>query len=276
MKEIPVGLKSNLHAHTTFDDGTLSAERMVEAAFQKGFESFGLSGHSVLSFENDWSMTPEGEKAFKAEMARLKAVYKDRMTVFSGIEQDGSSPQPAEGADYVIGSAHFILKDGEALAVDDTMEIQRGAVERLYGGDYYAYIRDYYTGVVQMAGKVRPDIVGHFDLVTKFNEGGALFDEEDRRYKNAALEAMTAVLETNRLFEINTGAMYRVGRTRPYLSAFLLKALCERGGEIILSSDSHDDVSIGWRFAEAAELAKSCGFKAAKKLTADGFVDVAL
>jgi histidinol-phosphatase (PHP family) len=70
--------------------------------------------------------------------------------------------------------------------------------------------------------------------------------------------------------------MYRVGRTVPYPSPFLIKALFERGGEVILSSDSHDCPSICYQFDEMAELLKSCGFRYAKTLTRSGLKDVAL
>jgi histidinol-phosphatase (PHP family) len=87
---------------------------------------------------------------------------------------------------------------------------------------------------------------------------------------------MAAVLEKCRLFEINTGAQYRVGRSVPYPSPFFLKALKERGGEIILSSDSHDRASICFKFEEAAQLAKACGFTVAKTLTKDGLIEYKL
>jgi histidinol-phosphatase (PHP family) len=218
MTALPQNLRRDLHAHTSFCDGTRPPEEMLKAAYEKGFADY----------------------------------------------------------DYVIGSNHLILKDGEYLSVDDTEALQRDDVKKHYGGDYYAYVRDYYANMAGLCEKTKPDIIGHFDLVTKFNEGGCLFNEDDRRYRHAALDAMTAILKHVSLFEINTGAMYRLGRSVPYPSPFLLGELYRRGGEVIITGDSHDAVSIGFRFAEAAELAKSIGFKAVKKLTPEGFIDVAL
>ena len=267
---------SNFHAHTTFCDGINTAEEMVEAAISKGFEAFGLSGHAYMGFETDWCMSPEMTAEYIAEMDRLKKLYSGRLALFTGIEQDYYSTEPTDGYDYVIGSVHYIKKDGEYLLVDDSEEQTVQYVKRFYGGDYYAYTTDYFNTIADAARKMRPDVIGHFDLITKFNEGGKLFDETDPRYLKPALEALEAITETHKLFEINTGAMYRVGRTAPYPSATLLKVLKEHGGEIILSSDSHDCASIGFKFNEAAELAKSCGFISAKTLTAKGFVDYKL
>ena len=267
---------SNFHAHTTFCDGSESAEAMVKAAIEKGFEAFGLSGHAYMGFETDWCMTPGGTVDFIAEMDRLKKQYCDKIVLFTGIEQDFFSTESTEGYDYVIGSVHYIKKNGEYLPVDDDEAVTIRDVTRHYGGDFYAYTRDYFSIIADIVPRTHPDFIGHFDLVTKFNEGGKLFDESDPRYINPALEALVAITETHKLFEINTGAMYRVGRTAPYPSAVLLKALKEHGGEIILSSDSHDGKSIGFKFDEAIALAKSCGFKTAKTLTAEGFVDYKL
>lgn len=268
-------LRSNYHAHSTFCDGMDTPEAMVKAAVENGFSLFGLSGHAYMGFDTEWCMTPEGEHAFLSEMDRLKTTYGDRITLLTGVERDYDAPEPKGPYDYVIGSVHYIKKDGQYLSVDHSAQAQTEAVRRYYGGDFYAYTRDYFNTVADIA-KTRPDIIGHFDLVAKFNEGGALFDEEDPRYLSPALEALRAVTETHKLFEINTGAMYRNGRSVPYPSPTLLKALKEYGGDIILSSDSHDTDSIGYKFQEASELAKSCGFRYAKILLPSGLAEYKL
>jgi histidinol-phosphatase (PHP family) len=101
-----------------------------------------------------------------------------------------------------------------------------------------------------------------------------LFDEFHPRYVSAALSAMDELLKKNRLFEINTGAMFRMGNTQPYPSEFLLKELFGRGGEILITCDSHSTESVFFKFNEMMELAKFCGFKHIKRLTKSGFIDV--
>ena len=264
---------SNFHAHTTFCDGTETPEAMVKAAVELGLEAFGLSGHAYMGFDTDWCMTRAGTAEYFAEMTRLKKLFDGKIALYTGIEQDYYSTEPTDRYDYVIGSVHYIKKDGQHLLVDECPEDTVRDVMQHFGGDYYAYTTAYFNTIADIVPKTHPDFIGHFDLVTKFNEGGKLFDETDPRYINPALEALVAITETHKLFEINTGAMYRVGRSSPYPSAVLLKAIKERGGEIILSSDSHDGKSIGFKFAEAAVLAKNCGFKYAKTLTDTGFID---
>lgn len=39
-------MRQNLHTHTTFCDGTNTAEEMIQAARELGMDSLGFSGHS--------------------------------------------------------------------------------------------------------------------------------------------------------------------------------------------------------------------------------------
>ncbi|NLA87627.1 MAG: hypothetical protein GX847_10205, partial [Clostridiales bacterium] len=117
---------------------------MVKAAVSKGCTAFGISGHSPMGFPTRWTMTREGEQAFIHQMDRLKKAYKDQITLFTGLERDYYSPEPAYTYDYVIGSVHYIKKDSALLSVDDTEKAQVEAGRDYYGGDFYAYTRAYY------------------------------------------------------------------------------------------------------------------------------------
>ena len=90
------------------------------------------------------------------------------------------------------------------------------------------------------------------------------------------LEAMEELLRTGVPFEINTGAMYRGLRTEPYPSYGLLKELQKRGGEIVLSSDSHDCNSIGFAFGEVAQACREFGFRYTKIWTPEGMKEIPL
>ena len=93
------------------------------------------------------------------------------------------------------------------------------------------------------------DIIGHFDLITKFYEGGALFDETEPRYIAASRAAADVLLKTGKPFEINTGAISRGYRTAPYPSLALRDYIRHKGGSFLLSSDSHAKESLCFQFA---------------------------
>ena len=109
--------------------------------------------------------------------------------------------------------------------------------------------------------KTNADIIGHFDLITKFNEGNRFFDEDNPRYISACNDALDSLLETGKPFEINTGAVSRGWRKSPYPSAKILEYIASHNGSVILSSDSHSKDTLMYKFAECEELAQNLGLR---------------
>lgn len=267
---------ANLHTHTTFCDGCATAEEMVKKGIQLGFSALGFSGHSFTAFEQSYCMSSSGAEEYRREIRRLQQQYQGQLDIFLGLEQDYFSDPVVDDYDFIIGSVHYVLAGGQYIAVDASAAVTEQAVREHFGGDYYAYAAAYYQLMARVAEQTRADFIGHFDLVSKFNEAGRYFDETSPRYRRAALEALEQAAAAGKPFEINTGAIYRDFRTLPYPSAFLLRALAQMGGEVLLSSDSHVVDSLGYMFAEAAELAQACGFRYVKLLTKEGLVDFRL
>lgn len=261
----------SLHNHTTFCDGRDTMEDMVRWAAEHGVGALGFSGHSWVPGGEDYCMSRCGAAEYRAELLRLRAAYGERIRLYLGIEQDLFSPDPAVGYDFVIGASHYVERGGRLLSVDGSEAELRANVRDFFGGDFYAFAGGYYAAEAALAG--RPfDIVAHFDLVTKFNEGGKLFSEDDPRYLGPALEAMEALAAGDRIFEMNSGAVSRGYRTAPYIAAPLLRALRGMGGRVTLSADAHRKEDILFRFGEMAELLRSCGFSEVWQFGGGGFV----
>ena len=268
----------NLHTHTTYCDGTLPPEEMVLAAIKKGCASLGFSEHSYVPFDEHYSMTPEMTASYVRDINALKPKYKNDIEVYLGLEIDyytAWKPEPGT-LDYVIGTAHYLKTESGYVTIDGGATNLQQIVDEHFGGDYYAMAEEYYATILDIAAKTNADIIGHFDIITKYNRNSSLFDERHPRYENAALHAMDEILKECRIFEVNTGAMYRLGKSEPYPSAFLLTELRKRGGEVLLSSDSHNAESICHAFKQTSELLKSCGFSHQKRLTKSGFIDIPL
>ncbi len=271
-----MNIKSNLHTHTPYCDGKSTIEEIILGAIDKGFESIGFSGHSYTDFEPEPSMNECETERYIKDIYNMKEKYKGQIEIYLGIEQDVYSPKPQFKPDYIIGSVHY-LKMGEDMAsVDGSEERAKDAVDRYFSGDWLAFAEKYYETARMAAEITNADIIGHFDLVTKFNEGNKYFDENHIRYRTAAIDALRYEIEHCNLFEVNTGAIYRKKRGTPYPAEFLLREINRLGGEIIFSSDSHDANSLGYRFPEAVEIAKKCGFVYAKVLKNGIFEDVKL
>jgi histidinol-phosphatase (PHP family) len=272
----------NLHTHTTYADGKLTPEEMILTAIETGCDSLGFSEHSYVPFDIYYSMTPEETRKYIDELRELREKYKNKLEIFIGLELDYYSPwRPKEGLDYILSTTQYIkVKDKQGnekyVSVDSGAKRQREISEMYFDGDFYSLAEAYYGTIVDLTEKTNADIIGHFDLVAKYNNDSIAFDEEHPRYLKAALDTMDSIMKNCKLFELNTGAMHRVNRTEPYPSKRLLKELHKRGGEIIMTSDSHDGESLCHKFEEMAELLKSIGFKHQKRLTKNGFVDVEL
>ena len=251
----------DFHVHTTFCDGKNTAEEMVLAAIDRGLTRLGFSGHAHMPFDDGCAMSPEATDAYRREVSRLREEYRDRIEIFCGIEQDFFSDVTAEGYDYVIGSVHSLRIGGEYLSVDESGETFRRAVSEHFDGDALSFAEEYFRLAAQVVERTGADLIGHFDLVTKFNEGGCFFDENHPRYIAASNAALDALLRTGRPFEINTGAVSRGYRRSPYPGLRILRRIAERGGRVILSSDSHRSDTLCFQFAEAQALAESVGLK---------------
>ena len=233
---------SNFHTHTTYCDGKNTPRELVEQALELGCRQIGFSGHSYTETGDaePYCMTPAGTRAYKAEIRALQSEYRDRIEILLGLERDAFSVDHDDDYDFVIGSVHYVYKDGVYLPVDESRESQIEAVNRHYGGDFYGFVEDYYRLVGDIDRLTNCDVVGHFDLITKFNEPGDLFDVGDRRYREAAERALNKLMHKGLIFEINYGAIARGYRTTPYPDPWLQDLLRQNGEKLLFSSDCHD------------------------------------
>ena len=246
---------TDYHVHTTFSDGKNTPEEMVLAAMGRGMTAIGFTDHSYTAFDESYCI-PRGKTAeYRAAIRALQDQYAGKLRVLCGLEQDLYAAEPAAGFDYVIGSVHYMRFGEDYVPVDEGADLLRAAAERYCGGDLYRVAETYFATVARVAEQTGCDLIGHFDLIAKFNEDGSLFDESDPRYKNAAMEALDRLLAAKKPFEINTGAMSRGYRTTPYPARPWMEYIRARGGRLVLSGDSHSADTLCWEFDRFASLA---------------------
>ena len=267
MKIVPY----DFHTHSVFCDGNNTLEEMTLAAIAKGLSAIGFSGHSYTHFDLECGIPKEREAEYFEEGRRLKEKYKDKITVLCGIERDFYADNEYPRADYVIGSVHYLkMGEDEYFPIDLDKETQLRGVKKYFGGDYYAFCKEYFSTVAKVCEVHRCDIVGHFDLVKLYNEKGELFDESHPDYISAGKEAIKRLVKSDVLFEINSGGVCKGKRTEPYPSKVFLKEIAKLGGKVIVNGDSHSKDTLAFGFEEAVKLAKECGFKSIYTLTEQG------
>jgi histidinol-phosphatase (PHP family) len=246
----------DLHVHTNYCDGKDSPEEVVLSAIEKGLSTIGLLAHSYTPFDEPACIALDKIDEFVNEVNRLKVKYADKIKVLCGVEQDYYSTTPTDCFDYVIGSVHYLYKDGEYLSVDETEELTVKAVKEHFNGDWYAFTSAYFIAVKNVVKRTGADIIGHFDLVRKFNEGNKYFDIDDERYLATAFEAIDALVKENKPFEINTGRLKSGKAQEPYPSQKLVEYILDKGGKFVLSSDAHDKDGLAYSFIKYQDLVK--------------------
>ncbi|MBQ0135277.1 MAG: histidinol-phosphatase [Oscillospiraceae bacterium] len=255
---------SDYHVHSKFCDGHDEIEDIVDVAIEKNMPKIGFSSHSYLPSEMGWPMTKEGTEEYKKVVTELKGKYKNQIEILLGVEQDYWSPtDDLSDYDYVIGSVHSILEqDTKNSAVDGLTKSFEYAAENYFDGDKMAAAERYFELVSDLYDRTHCDVIGHFDLITKYNEkcmkeeGKPFVDSDDPRFVEAERKALEKLVATPVIFEINTGGMARGYRTSPYPSERVLKFLSEHNTPVILGSDSHEKENLCYGFDEVMELVK--------------------
>ncbi len=272
---------TNLHTHTTFCDGKNSAEEVVLTAIKEGAEAIGFSGHCYTEFDLRYCM--KDEEGYKAEITALKQKYKGVIDIYLGLEEDCNAIKDTSEYDFIIGSCHYCKIGQNYYAVDNVMAIDETL--KAVNFDFLQLAEIYYSNFTSYILNKKPDVVGHFDVISKFDEientpykdnvkyidiiSGACKSSE---YRQIAKKYLLKALESGCIFEVNTGTMARGYRTHPFPSKELLEIIYNNNGKIMLSADSHSANTLNYAFSETIKELKEIGFKSVYTLKKGEFI----
>ena len=262
-------MRQNLHTHSTYCDGRDTLEQMVLKAMEKRFDILGFSGHAPV--KDPYAMSIEDIRKYINEVLTLKEKYRDQIQIYLGIEEDTTSRMWVKTPfEFVIGSVHTMEKNGIVLPVDYNRGVLEMIFESWYGSSWADMAKDYYHSVAAMADWDEVDIIGHVDLLTKYNEDESFGSFTDPLYVKYATQAIDA-FAGRKIMEVNTGAIARGNRKTPYPYANLLSYMHEKGIQIVLNSDCHDCNYLDCYFPQALEMIRKAGYRSMMKLTPHGF-----
>ena len=262
-------MKTNYHTHSTWCDGRDTPEDVVRAAVVKGFDAIGFSSHALLPDSDPWTLQPDTAAAYVADIRNVAEKYKDRILVLCGFEADFISGQVRSDRsvyapfhpDYLIGSIHEVVAaDGISVPVDHKPELLAEGIARSFGGDAQAFIRAYFAAEREMAATCDFDIIGHPDILRKFNGVLHYFDESADWYNEELRLTADAFAASGKIVEVNTGGIARGWIDDAYPSPAFRALLRERGVRFILSSDAHSAAALDCafdRFAAAEAFVES-------------------
>ena len=247
----------NYHTHTTFCDGKNTPQEIVEGAIQKRFDAIGFSGHIHVPG------TAYGIKDIKGyidEVNRLKKVYDGKIQIYLGLEEDSFKLCDRGDFDYIIGSCHFMDCDGVLYPIDSNPGCFKKCLE-VFNYDIIKLATTYYDKFCGYIKQRKPDIIGHFDLITKFDQMDESLFLNNSDYLSLSEKYLLDVMSDDIIFEVNTGAISRGFRTTPYPNENLLYTIKKQGGKVMLSSDSHAVETLDFAFDETKKYLKDIGFE---------------
>ena len=229
---------------------------VVQRAIELGFTHYGLSEHcpryrkeDLLVGEED--LTPEDlARTFEAyaEHARsLREQVAGKLDLLVGFETERLPPdgwQDRMGElrrrfkpDYIVGSVH----DVDGLVIDYSPQATQEVADAM-GGSEALQLR-YFDAVADLVKTLAPEVVGHIDLIRKFDGPDPRFSPTVHRRIAVAVEAVRSV---SGVLEVNC-ATHRRGLGPVYPLVSILERARSMGIGVTLGDDGHGahDVGVG-------------------------------
>jgi histidinol-phosphatase (PHP family) len=204
-----------------------------------------------------------------SELKELKEKYLSQIQIYTALEVDyipgisGVNVFKDTALDYTIGSVHYVTDEAgiNFLTIDHTSaDFERG-IKELFAGDVKRAVRAYYANVNKMLTEDAPDIVGHIDLIKKFNKNNRFFDETSSWYLDEVANTIEILAKSKSILEINTRGKYKNLTQDFYASEFILRKAKQLDIPVMINSDSHDVADLLLEYTHAENLMREIGFE---------------
>lgn len=251
------------HSAPFCDHARNTLKELLEAAVDYGYHTFGVTEHaprveSRYLYEEEvqlgWTVetldTLFRNYAEAVDKARLE--FSDRLQVLKGFEAEVCPPGRYReimleykcnlGFDYLVGSVHYV----DDIIIDYKPEYFKQALEGC--GGYEGLAVKYYQSLADMVIQLRPEVIGHFDLIRKGFPKSQ--DAHTPRIMAAVCAALEVVREYDGILDVNT-AGYRKGLGSPYPSREIIHIAKDMGIPFCFGDDSHAVSDVGAGVEEA-------------------------
>lgn len=205
---------------------------------------------------------------FQKEAQRLKELYKDQISLLVGAEIEFINKDYSRHvkhlretytAEYIVGSLHHV----NSVPIDFSPELYAKALGQVDGNLTDLYAR-YFDEQFVMLESVRPEVVGHFDLVRIFADQ-LIADKTllEPKIWERVLRNIDYIVGYGGLFEINSRS-WKKGLRDAYpqrdiiqvirkkvsslcrlIYFFIIQIIKEKGGKFTLSDDCHGPNDVG-------------------------------
>lgn len=247
------------HSWPYCDHASGSLESILDAAASSGVHVFGVTEHAprlapqfLYPDEKTWGWTvatlEEKFKEYFEALDRLIPAYADDLEILRGFEIEvvPGSEWPSimrdyrerYRAEYIVGSVHYV----DGISIDSFIPDFEAGLDRFGGLEGLAIA--YYEQVAEMVYEMKPEIVGHLDLIRKF--GHRYGDVDTPAIRSAAMVALEEIKLRGGILDVNT-AGYRKKLGHPYPAPWIVRAAKAMGIPFAFGDDSHnaDEVNAG-------------------------------
>ena len=259
------------HSGQFCNHATDTLEDIVLSYIDKGFTWVGITEHAP-PINDDLRYADEAEDGLTAavlverfgrymeECRRLQQKYSAQIQLYAALEIETYSgyeefvPFLIErfAPDYIVGSVHFVndINFDYSEMMYDRAADSAGGIDELY--------LEYFDLQYEMIRRLKPEVVGHFDLIRIFDSG-----YRERLKKPQVVARMRRNLELIKeldlILDFNLRALFK-GASEPYLCESILKMVLEYEIKIVPGDDSHSIATVGNFFDLGVAILKSHGF----------------
>jgi histidinol-phosphatase (PHP family) len=285
------------HSGEFCDHGKGTLREIVAAAVARGYHTFGIAEHAPRFHERylypeeaamgwDIEKVQQDFDAYARESAELVKQHASgklghppqkpggvpTFCLLRGFEAEVvprgdygrlmNGLRSRHGFDYVVGSVHWVndvITDHSKAKFDE-------AAAKCGGQEALAVM--YYEQMAEMVEAIRPEVVGHLDVVRKYASPREAV--ETPRARDAAHAALEAIRERGCILDINTGGL-RHGLGSPYPAPWLLRmAVHEFGIAVCFGDDSHSPEDVGAGIVETRQYLIDNGVEHVTYLAREG------
>jgi histidinol-phosphatase (PHP family) len=247
-----------------------SLDEIVEAYHARNFAWVGVTEH--IPAVDDRFLYPDERSAgwtsrtlqerftrYMTHCRNLQAAYRGRMPIYVGMETEAYSGaidyaislrndlQP----DYMVGSVHHVAD----IPIDMNMDEYARAISDC--GGMMALYTAYFDLQYEMIQRLKPDVVGHFDLIRIFDP-----DYPARLKTRPIWERICRNLECiaalGLKLDVNVRALVK-GGYEPYPSRPILEKARDLGISVLPGDDSHSVDTVGAHIDEGIQFIQSIG-----------------
>lgn len=244
-----------------------SLEDVIKAYIDQGFAWVGITEHMAPSFDAFRYPDEAADQQSAAflldqffsyfdECRALKKKYRDRIEIFAAFETEtyeGSAAFIQDlvlelKPDYLVGSVHHV----NGICIDFDKRHFRQAL--ITAGSLEALYVDYFDAQFQMLQALEPAVVGHFDLIRKF-DADYLNTLNRKNIRERVTRNLEFIARKNLIVDFNLRGFDKASEQYPSMP--VLKEALAMGIAVVPGDDSHGVSSVGRNYERGIEILTS-------------------